>query len=68
MGSWGKGRLEEETLSWLFVGNTPILFKKKNAVRQSQVETWLDLAQIVKELGIEKPTKKQSANQTSYVV
>ena len=57
--------MAEETLSWLFVGNTPLLFEKKNAVRQSQVETWLDLTQIIKELGIEK---KQKPNSTSYII
>jgi hypothetical protein len=61
--------LAEETFGWLFVGNTPLLYDKKKVARQYQVETWLDLAQVVKELGISNLSpERQTANQTSYIV
>jgi hypothetical protein len=44
-----------EAFGWLFVDKVPLLYEKKRVARQVQIETWLDLTQLVKELGIEKP-------------
>jgi hypothetical protein len=62
--------MAEEAYGWLFVDNVPLLYDKKKVARQFQVEMWLDLTQLVKELGIEKQnTNKQNTNQpTSYIV
>jgi hypothetical protein len=62
--------MAEEAYGWLFVDNVPLLYDKKKVARQFQVEMWLDLTQLVKELGIEKlNTNKQNANlPTSYIV
>jgi hypothetical protein len=61
--------LAEETFGYLFVGNIPLLYEKKKVARQSQVETWLDLAQVVKELGIEKLNEnRQAPNNVAYIV
>jgi hypothetical protein len=58
-----------ETYGWLFVDNIPLLYDKKKVARQFQVEMWLDLTQLVKELGIEKPENKQNTNSaTSYII
>lgn len=58
-----------ETYGWLFVDNIPLLYDKKKVARQFQVEMWLDLTQLVKELGIEKLENKQNTNSaTSYIV
>ena len=59
-----------ETYGWLFVDNIPLLYDKKKVARQFQVEMWLDLAQLVKELGIEKPNEnRQNTNAaTSYII
>jgi len=58
-----------EAFSWLFVGFIPLLYEKKKVARQLQVETWLDLSQLVKELRIEKLEAKQDARlKTSYIV
>jgi hypothetical protein len=46
--------MAEETFDWLFVDFIPLLYEKKRLARQSQIEAWLDLAQVAKELGIEK--------------
>jgi hypothetical protein len=62
--------MAEETYGWLFVDNIPLLYDKKKVARQFQVEMWLDLAQLVKELGIEKSNgNKQNTNAaTSYII
>jgi hypothetical protein len=64
-----KGELAEEAFGWLFVNHIPLLYDKKKVARQFQIETWLDLAQVVKELGIESLTEnKRAPNQTAYIV
>jgi hypothetical protein len=61
--------LAEETSNWIFVGFTPLLYERKRVARQSQIETWLDLFQIVKELNIEKAENKNDVHPTiSYLV
>jgi hypothetical protein len=61
--------LAEEAFGWLFVDNVPLLLEKKRVARQFQIESWLDLAQVVKELGIENLTQsKRTASQAGYVV
>ena len=61
--------MAEETFGYLFVGNIPLLYEKKKVARQSQVETWLDLAQVVKELGIEKLNEKRpTSSNVAYIV
>jgi len=59
-----------EACGWLFVDFVPLLFEKRNVARQLQIETWLDLSQLVKELGIEKldKTKRDAPLQMSYIV
>ena len=52
-----------EVFGWMFVDQVPLLYEKRRVARQLQVETWLDLSQLVKELGIEKTDKtKRNAN------
>lgn len=61
--------LAEETFGWLFVDFVPLLYDKKRVARQLQVETWLDLNQLVKELGIENLQNKRDTNPTmSYII
>jgi hypothetical protein len=58
-----------ETFGWLFVDFIPLLYEKKRVAKQLQIETWLDLSQLVRELGIEK-VKKTNKNKPkpSYIV
>jgi hypothetical protein len=58
-----------EVFGWMFVDQVPLLYEKRRVARQLQVETWLDLSQLVKELGIEKTDKtKRNANSAlSYI-
>ena len=61
--------MAEEILNWIFVGFTPLLCERKRVARQSQIETWLDLFQIVKELNIEKTENKRNLHPPmSYLV
>jgi len=46
-----------EAYGWIFVGAVPLLYEKRRVARQLQVETWLHLAQILRELGLEKLSK-----------
>ena len=58
--------MKKDTYGWLFVDKTPLLCKKKNVDRQQKIETWLNLYQLTKALGINqsklKKTKKTSIN------
>jgi hypothetical protein len=47
-----KGEMAE-SCGWVFVDNIPLIYDKKRVARQLQVETWLQLSQLVKELKIE---------------
>jgi len=60
--------LADEAFGWLFVGNTPMLFEKRRVARQFQIETWLDLTQVLKELGIENTSKNEKTPSSSYIV
>jgi hypothetical protein len=59
-----------EAFGWIFVDFVPLLYEKKRVARQFQIETWLDLSQLVMELGIDKTAQnKQNAHtQASYIV
>lgn len=66
------GRKESlsDTCGWIFVDKVPLLYERRRVARQLQVETWLELSRLVKELNInnlggEKP-KSKAAN--DYVV
>ena len=61
--------MAEETFDWVFVDFIPLLYEKKRVARQSQIERWLDLAQVVKELGIEKTESIRSTTASAgYIV
>ena len=59
-----------EDYRWLFVDSIPLLYDKKRVAKQLQVETWLDLAQVMKELGIEKTeaNKPNSHSSPDYII
>lgn len=47
----------------------PLLYEKKKVARQLQIETWLDLYQLTKELNIEKLGNQTGANAAiNYVI
>jgi len=59
-----------EAFGWLFVNSVPLLCDKRRVAKQYQIEMWLDLTQLVKELGIEKPkdSSRNAASATDYIV
>jgi hypothetical protein len=65
----GEGPMAE-SCGWLFVYNVPLLYDKRRVARQLQVETWLDLAQVVKELKIEdlNMSKQNAQPSADYIV
>ncbi|MGC9346446.1 MAG: hypothetical protein ACP5ER_06640, partial [Candidatus Bathyarchaeales archaeon] len=67
--SWRRRELAD-SFRWLFVDFVPLLYEKKRVARQFQVEMWLDLTQLLKELGIEKveENKKETHPAMNYVV
>jgi len=61
--------LAGEAFDWLFIDNLPLPFEKKRMAKQSQIEMWLDLAQVLRELGIEKRIRESNTSSSaSYVV
>ncbi len=62
-------QMAEETYGWLFVDFVPLLYEKKRVAKQFQIETWLDLSQLVKELNIENiGENKRNTPSMGYVV
>jgi len=58
-----------EAFGWIFVDFIPLLYEKKRVAKQLQIETWLDLSQLVRELGIEKLKKTDKRDRKlSYIV
>jgi hypothetical protein len=66
----GEGETVEEAFGWLFVGPVPLLFEKRRVAKQFQIETWLDLAQVLKELNIkpESTSQQKSSPASAYIV
>ena len=61
--------MAEENYGWLFVDTIPLLCDKKKVARQLQIETWLDLYQLTKELNITKIENHHSSNTPiNYVI
>ena len=68
-----RGEALAEDCGWMFVDNVPLLFRKRRVARQLQVETWLDLAQLVRELKIDELDLAKTSNvreepSTRYIV
>jgi len=47
-----KGEMAE-SCGWVFVDNIPLVYDKRRVARQLQVETWLQLSQLMKDLKID---------------
>jgi len=50
------------------VDTVPLLYDKRKVARQLQVETWLDLYQLTKELNIEKIENHNANAAINYVI
>ncbi len=61
--------MTQQDLEWVFVNAVPMLFDKKNIERQKKVETWLDLYQVTRELGITTESGHPKLNEPiNYVI
>lgn len=61
--------MDEEAFGWLFIGDKPLLYEKKHVARQLKIEAWLDLAEVLKELSIERSAEGEAlSKQADYVV
>lgn len=58
-----------EPCGWIFVDFIPLIYDKKRLAKQFQIETWLNLAEAVKEFGLEKTEQRKPQTQpTGYIV
>jgi len=60
--------LSEENFEWIFVNMIPMLCDKIRITKQEKVETWLNLYQLTKNLGLEKTELQNPSAPMSYVV
>ena len=58
-----------ESCGWVFVDNVPLIYDRRRVARQLQVETWLELSALVRELKIEEldPEKRRVQLTKGYV-
>jgi hypothetical protein len=59
-----------ESCGWVFVDNVPLIYDKRRVARQLQVETWLQLSEVVSELRMEDLNLefRRVRSTSSYVV
>jgi len=60
--------LSEENFEWIFVNMVPMLCDKTRIGKQQKIETWLNLYQLAKNLGLEKAELQNPRAPMSYVV
>ena len=60
--------MSEENFDWIFVNMVPLLCDKARIAKQQKVETWLNLDQLAKKLGLEKNGRQNPEASMSYVV
>ncbi len=60
--------MSEENFEWIFVNMVPMLCDKTRIGKQQKIETWLNLYQLAKNLGLEKAELQNPSASMSYVV
>ena len=60
--------MAEENCEWIFVNMVPLLCDKARIAKQQKIETWLNLYQLAKKLGLEKTEQRNLVASMSYVV
>jgi len=60
--------LADENWDWIFVNMVPMLCDKTRIAKQQKIETWLNLYEAVKKLGLEKTERQHPAASMSYIV
>jgi len=46
---------------WLFIGDIPLLYNKRHITKQLKVEAWLDLTQLLDNLGLKLLKERKHA-------
>jgi len=59
--------LTEEN-DWIFVNMVPILCAKTRIAKQQKIETWLNLTQLIRKLGLQKIEKHEPKTTIKYVI
>ncbi len=59
-----------EPFGWMFVDFIPLIYDKKRLAKQFQIETWLNLSEVAKELGLKNLNGQSPPHDSSidYVV
>ena len=60
-----------EPYGWIFVDFIPLIYDKKRLAKQVQIETWLNLTEAIRELGLERPASNKTQTTMpppSYIV
>jgi hypothetical protein len=60
--------LSEENFDWIFVNMVPMLCEKTRIAKQQKVETWLNLYQLTKQLGLKKIERQNPKSSIRYVI
>jgi len=60
--------LAEENWDWIFVNMVPMLCDKTRIAKQQKIETWLNLYEAVKKLGLKTTARQHPTASMSYVV
>ena len=60
--------MSEENFEWIFVNMVPLLCDKTRIAKQQKIETWLNLYQLAKNLGLEKAELQNPSASMSYIV
>ena len=63
----GRGQLTEEN-DWIFVNMVPILCAKTRIAKQQKIETWLNLAQLIRKLSLQETEKHKPKTSIKYVI
>jgi hypothetical protein len=59
--------LKEEN-DWIFVNMVPILCAKSRIAKQQKIETWLNLAELIRKLSLQKKQKTERKTSIRYVI
>jgi hypothetical protein len=59
--------LTEEN-DWIFVNMVPMLCAKTRIAKQQKIETWLNLAQLIQKLSLQKTEKHEPKTSIKYVI
>lgn len=60
-----------EPYGWIFVDFIPLIHDKKRLAKQVQIETWLNLTEVIRELGLERSASDKAQTTMpppSYIV